>query len=107
MYKTCLCLLTLSALAAGPSMLRADASLDELRQRCQAARESKIAPLREKAIQECMSTQRSSRTREDCERLNEGFGEGAGSRPGMFIDLPECVEYFDAQDRQRTDRSRR
>ncbi len=108
MKKTSLCLMILPTLAASPSAFCEDALLEELRQRCQEARQSKIAPLREAAIEECVSSDRSGRTREDCERLNEGFGEGAGSRPGMFLDLPECVEYFDAQDRQRTtDRSRR
>ncbi len=83
-----------------------------MNKRCQQAREAKIAPLREAAIEECVSSRRSIRTREDCERIYRDFGEGVGTvtggfRPGMFNDLPECIEYFEAQYRQRADRSRR
>lgn len=106
MNKSPIYLAILSALAASPSAAGAEASLVELRQRCQDARESKIAPLREAAIEECVANRRSSRTREDCERRNRDFGQG-GPRAPMFIDLPECVEYFEAQDRQRDRSSRR
>jgi hypothetical protein len=89
-----------------------EASLEELRQRCEEAREQKIAPLREAAIEECVSQRRSGRTREDCERINAGFGSGGGiadggARSAMFNDLPECVEYFEAEDVQRDRGSRR
>ncbi|MGA7980607.1 MAG: DUF4124 domain-containing protein [Chromatiaceae bacterium] len=84
----------------------AEPSLEELRQRCQEARERKIAPLRAQAIEECISANRSTRTREDCERIYHDLGEGGRTvtgayRPEMFNDLPECVEYFRAQDRER------
>ncbi len=105
-------LLTLLVLAANSPAFCEEASLEEMKQRCQQARETKIAPLREAAIEECVSSRRSSRTREDCERVYRGFGEGGGTvtggfRPAMFNDLPECVEYFEAQDRQGMDGSRR
>jgi hypothetical protein len=102
----------LPALAASRPAFCAGTSLDQLKQRCQEAREKQIAPLREAAIEACAQRRRSSRTREYCERLYADFGEGGGtvtggSRPGMFIDPPECIEYFDAQDRQRNSDSRR
>lgn len=108
MNKGRLCLMTLLAVMASP----AAASLEELAQRCQDAREKKIAPLRATAIEECVSRRRSTRTREDCERLYADFGEGGGTvnggaRPPMFIELPECVEYFEARDRARPGSRRR
>jgi len=68
--------------------------------------------LPEAAIKECLSQSRSTRTREDCERLYQDFGEGGGTvnggfQPVMFMDLPECVEYFDARNGQRKSGSRR
>ena len=112
MAKTPLYLIALLVLAANSPAFCEEASLEEMKQRCQQARETKIAPLREAAIEECVSSHRTSRTREDCERIYRDFGEGGGTvaggfRPGMFNDLPECVEYFEAQHRQETDRSRR
>lgn len=111
MNKVPRCLMTL-ALIAGPPAFSQAASLEELRQRCEEAREEKIAPLREAAIEECVSARRSTRTRADCERIYAGFGQGGGTvdggaRPGMFIDLPECIEYFEALNRQRSGGSRR
>ena len=107
MNKAPVRLMTLLALVAGLPAFSQAASLEELRQRCEAAREAEIAPLREAAIEECASRPRNSRTREDCERMYADFGGGGGTidggaRPAMFIDLPECVEYFEALDRQRT-----
>jgi len=107
MNKAIFSLMTLPALLAGLSALSQAASLGDLRQRCEEAREKKIAPLREAAIEECASRHRSSRTRADCERLYADFGEGGGTvdggaRTAMFNDLPECVEYFEAIDSQRT-----
>jgi hypothetical protein len=102
----------LSLMSVAAPTFCAETSLEELERRCQEAREEKLAPLREKAIEECVSSRRTSRTREDCERLYEDFGERGGtveggSRPPMFIDLPECVEYFEARDRQGRGGSRR
>jgi hypothetical protein len=112
MNKVPLCLMTLLALMAGSPASSQEPSLEELRQRCEAAREQRIAPLREAAIEECASRHRSSRTRADCERMYVGFGEGGGTvggggRPPMFMDLPECVDFLEAQDAQRGSGSRR
>ena len=90
-------------LCAAP--LAGAASLDELERRCEQAREQQIAPLREQAIEDCVSAPRTTRSREDCERRYRDFGQGGGTvgggvRPRMFNDLPECVEYFEARDGQ-------
>ena len=112
MTKTSPDLIALIVLATNSPAFGQEVSLEEMKQRCQQAREAKIAPLREAAIDECVSSRRSSRTQEDCERIYRDFGEGGGTvpggfRPGMFNDLPECVEYFEVRDRPGTDSSRR
>ena len=112
MIKTPHCLIALYILTINSPAFCEETSLGKIKQRCQQARETKIAPLREAAIEECVSSRRSSRTQEDCERKCRDFGEGGGTvtggfRPGMFNDLPECVEYLEVRDRQGTDRSRR
>jgi hypothetical protein len=94
------------------AVLAGDASLEELRQRCEAAREVQLAPLREQAIQDCVSRPRSTRTRAQCEEFYRDFGQGGGTvgggfRAPMFIDVPECQEYFAEQDRQNQAGSRR
>lgn len=111
MNKTLGSMMILFGLAVVSPAFAQAPSLAELEQRCEAAREEKLAPLREAAIEQCVSSRRSGRTREDCERLYADFGEGAGTveggrRPRMFNDLPECVEYFEALNRQRRGGSR-
>jgi hypothetical protein len=105
-------LVVLFALAVGSPALSQTVPLAELQQRCEDAREEKIAPLREAAIEECVSSRRSTRGRAECERIYADFGEGGGivggaRRPPMFLELPECVEYFEARNRQRREGSRR
>ena len=105
----------LSVILASGAAFGGDASLEQLRQRCEAAREVKLAPLREQAIEECVSRPRSTRTRAQCEEFYRDFGQGGGTvgggfRAPMFIDVPECQEYFAEQDRQNqagSGRSRR
>lgn len=87
-------------------------SLQVMEQQCQQAREARIAPLREAAIQDCVNANRSSRTLADCQRMNADFGQGGGIvgggfRTPMFNDLPECVNYFRARDAQNNSGSRR
>ena len=73
----------------------------ELMEECQKQREENIAPLRDQAIEDCVTKQR--RDREYCERFNRTFGNarprGNGSMiPGLFWDLPVCQK-ADAADR--------
>lgn len=98
-------------LSASPSFSQAP-SLEDLRARCEDARERRIAPLRAAAIEDCATRRRSTLTRADCERLYADFGQGGATvtdarRPPMFNDLPECLEYFEAQDARRSTGSRR
>lgn len=106
MNRSLLYLLMLPTFTTSQIAVCADADLEKLRQQCQEAREARIAPLREKAIEDCLSERRSTRTREDCERIYSDFGEagataGGGFRQAMFSDLPECVAYVEAKDKQR------
>ena len=112
MNKVNVCLLVLPMLAVSSQAIAEGQSLEAMKQRCQEAREQNIAPLREAAIEECLSRPRTTLTREDCERKHQDFGQGGGTvdggfRAGLFIDLPECVEYFDALDSQQSSGSRR
>ncbi len=112
MSKIPLFLIILPAMAGSTSAFCGDESLQEMQRRCEEARAEKITPLRAEAIEDCVSAPRSSRTREDCERMNSDFGEGGGMveggfRPRMFMDLPACVEYLDARDGQVGGGSRR
>lgn len=88
-------------------------SLQELEQRCEQAREEKIAPLRQAAIEECItSNPRRRNVEEYCERFYSDFGQGGrtasgGFRQRMFHDLPECLEFYEAERQSReTTRSR-
>ena len=80
-----------------------DMSLDELDQRCEAAREEKLAPLREAEIEKCKQDE--SKDPEYCERFYSDYGDGGKSRSGayrprMFDDLPECVDAAEERDRR-------
>ncbi len=59
----------------------------ELMEECQKQREENIAPLREQAIEDCVTNR--GRDREYCESFNRTFGNarprpGGGMIPGMF-----------------------
>jgi len=84
-------------------------SLGELDRLCEKAREEKIAPLREIAIEECITSQRQRTNFPDeeyCQRFYKDFGTGvvvgiSGRTPAMFYDLPECVTAFEARKENR------
>jgi hypothetical protein len=78
-------------------------SLEDLDRRCDQAREAKIAPLREAAIEECKQGKRNDPAW--CERFNADFGEGGVTvngnfRPRMFDDIPECVDALNERNRR-------
>ena len=78
-------------------------SLAALDQRCEIAREKKIAPLREAEIQQCKQDRRNDPNY--CETFNADYGDGGRTasgvmRPRMFDDLPECVEAMNERNRR-------
>ena len=90
--------LALSGFAAAKEITRDEAL--ELMEECQKQREENIAPLREQAIEDCVTNRR--RDREYCERFNRTFGNararaGGGMIPGMFWELPDCQNAFAAE----------
>lgn len=79
-------------------------SLAELDRRCDAARQEKIAPLREAEIAGCKADRRNDP--DWCERFYADYGEGGRTqsgtiRPRMFDDLPECVDALRERNRRR------
>jgi hypothetical protein len=99
--------IALSGFAAANEITRDDAL--ELMETCQTQREEKVAPLREQAIEDCVTKQR--RDREHCESFNRTFGNarrnGNGTMmPGMFWDLPACEKAFAAKQYFRMNPSR-
>ena len=89
------------------SAIAQDPSLQELQQRCEQAREAKIAPMRQEAIEECMKNNTRRRdVKEYCERFYSDFGQGGRTASGhfrqpMFNDLPECKAYREAEAQSR------
>ena len=51
---------------------------------CASARAEKLAPLRQRYIDECVRG-----------RGRDRYGDRSGTRPPLLYDLPECVEAFD------------
>jgi len=78
-------------------------SLVELDQRCEGAREKRIAPLRQAEIEKCKQDKRNDPAW--CDRFNADFGDGgrtaAGTfRPRMFNDLTECLDAVKERNRR-------
>jgi len=94
--------LVLGAAVAGDCL--ADAARDqkqaELDAACEAAREAKLAPLREKFVAECVRNGEQP-DRQFCETFYADYGARSGNRAPLFYDLPECVEAFEFQNSQR------
>jgi len=104
----CVFVLLISAdISAGNTVLK------ELERRCEDAREVKIAPLRKKAIEDCVEAYEkegryTDRTPEKCELFYRDYGEGehvttGGQGKRMFDDLPECLEFYDAEKASKKD----
>lgn len=62
----------------------------DLDAQCQAAREAKLAPERQAAIDECVREEQ-KQDPAACERFHRDYGERMGHRPALYYDLPECV----------------
>ena len=83
-----------------PRAFAQEVSADEavaLMEECQRQRQENIAPLREEAIETCM-TERGD-DRETCERRNRNYGERThgGRQAGLFWDLPACEKAVAAE----------
>jgi hypothetical protein len=61
---------------------------------CEAAREQKLAPEREKHVEECVHN-KARNSREGCERFYSDYGARSGNRAPLYYDLPECVSAFE------------
>lgn len=96
-----LCVLSLQAHAAFKKDEEAFVKRQEqLNRQCQAARDEKLAPIREAAFRECLTKTRNSRAETECRRRTAGEnGNRAGGTP-RFYDLPACIEAFEHK-RQR------
>lgn len=86
---------------AAPSQAQMD-------QRCEQAREAKLAPLRQEKIDECKAE--GKRKPAECERYYQDYGHGRRSAggaytPRMFDNLPECVEAREMRNRVREGRA--
>ena len=68
---------------------------------CEAAREKKLKPMREKLVDECVSNKEFP-SREECSRFYADYGGRMGNRAPLFYDLPECVAAFDYQQSARS-----
>ena len=93
-------------LLSGPAAAthRTEEDVQKAVQRCETLRESQIAPLREKAFQECLEEGRRTggKTEQDCREYVRDFGNAQGTArggvvPRLFHDLPACVEAEEMQ----------
>lgn len=71
----------------------------ELDQRCEAARDEKLAPIRAEIYAECLDGRKGDEAY--CRRYADGYnGERIGGSP-RFYELPECEEAFRFRNRNR------
>jgi hypothetical protein len=84
-------------MAAAETFEEAQARLDA---ECEAAREAKLAPERERYIEECVEKKQRP-DRESCERFYADYGNQSGNRAPLYLDLPECVKAFEHQRSKR------
>lgn len=91
-YGISAAIMTLIILAAPPTLANDEqARLDAA---CEAARETKLAPLRAGFIDECVEKKQRP-DRAACERFYADYGNQSGNRAPLFLDLPECVKAFE------------
>ncbi len=91
--------LVLAALVAATQAPAEEISRDQqeaLMATCQADRQREIEPLRQEAIEKCISDGRGDR--EYCTRFNRNYGERVANQPrGMFWHLPSCEKAVAAE----------
>lgn len=86
-----LILLMASPLFANQSREEEQARLDAA---CEAARQKKLAPMRKKLEDECV-TIRELPSRAECARFYADYGGRMRGRAPLFYDLPQCVAAFE------------
>ncbi|WP_456405630.1 hypothetical protein [Thiolapillus sp.] len=80
--------------------IAAEPSLQELKNRCEAAREARLAPEREALIQACIEEKKKSA--EQCQRFYADYGAGGRTAAGAgrvrkYNNLPECEALYRAE----------
>ena len=98
MHRYLLLLIIVPGLAAAAHA--GEDSLQELQDRCETAREARLAPERQALIQTCIQEQKKSP--EKCERFYADYGAGGraaggGARVRLYNDLPECEALYKAE----------
>lgn len=96
-YRYFTILILLSGFASNVS---GDTSLQLLKEKCESARESKLAPEREALIQACMAEK--EKTVEQCRRYYADYGAAGRTAAGAvrvrkYNDLPECTALYEAE----------
>ena len=86
-------ILILTMLSLLPLSLWAADQQAELDRSCETVRQQTIEPLKQQYIAECVD--KGDKSADQCQQFYRDYGEGAGSRPALFYDLPECVAAFD------------
>jgi hypothetical protein len=67
---------------------------------CEAARERKLAPERDKYIDDCVRNEMKE-NREACKRFYSDYGAETGTRLPLYYALPECVNAFEFRNSYR------
>lgn len=82
-----------------------EAKQAELDAACEAARQSKLEPMRRELVQQCVDEKQFD-SREECETYFSDYGARSGGRrhgrAPLFYDLPACVEAFDYANSERS-----
>lgn len=68
---------------------------------CEVARQTKLAPMRKKFVEECVAT-RELPSRDECVTFYADYGNRMGGRAALFYDLPECVTAFEYNNSSRS-----
>lgn len=89
----------LAALFFVPSLVFAsaeDAAAEQARldEACEVAREKKLAPERKQLVEQCVANEERP-DRPACERFYADYGNQAGNRAPLYMDLPACVKAFE------------
>jgi|GEM_PF-1744064 len=96
---TCLSF-TLNAQSSNSERLAKQKELDD---RCYAARQVLIEPLRQEKVASCVVEETSrSDAQQHCEQSLANFGERMGRQQALFIDIPKCQAAFAFQQSTRS-----